>query len=109
MPPARITTEAQWARALAAPRYLIFKHSPICPVSTRAQREYHAFLEAHTNVPSTWIDVIGSRALSRAVAEETGVRHESPQALLVEAGRVVWHASHGAITRASLAAAIRRG
>ena len=36
----------------------------------------------------------------------TGVRHESPQALWIVAGRVAWHASHFDITVAALAAAV---
>lgn len=52
-----------------------------------------------------WIDVVDQRPLSQGVARRTGVRHESPQALLFTGGRCVWHASHGAITVASLSAA----
>ena len=61
---------------------------------------------AHPNVPTAWIDVIGERPWSRHVAEATGVTHQSPQALLVRDGSVVWHASHGGITRKTLAAAL---
>ena len=34
------------------------------------------------------------RAVSNAIAQKLGVRHETPQALLVKSGRVVWSASH---------------
>ena len=64
-----------------------------------------AFAAAHLECPTGWIEVVAQRALARAVAERTGVRHESPQALWLEAGRVRWNASHSAITEASLAAA----
>jgi bacillithiol system protein YtxJ len=46
------------------------------------------------------------RPLSQAIEAATGVRHESPQALVVQQGRVTWHASHGAITAPRLAAAL---
>jgi bacillithiol system protein YtxJ len=36
------------------------------------------------------------------------VEHQSPQALFVRDGKVVWHASHGGITRKALAAAAQR-
>lgn len=91
--------------ALSAPRFLLFKHSLVCPVSARAWRELERFLAEHPALPCAWIDVIGSRPLSRTVAERTGVRHESPQALVLADGRCVWHASHGAISAASLASA----
>jgi bacillithiol system protein YtxJ len=50
--------------------------------------------------------VVEERELAREVERATGVRHESPQAILVHDGRVVWNASHGAITRRSLAEAL---
>jgi bacillithiol system protein YtxJ len=49
--------------------------------------------------------VLADRAVARSIAERCGVRHESPQAILFEAGRPVWHASHGAITLGALHAA----
>ncbi len=106
-PPRQITTDADLDAALAAPRFLLFKHSLICPVSTAAFREYTAFVAAFPDVPTAWIDVIGSRPLARRIAEATGVRHESPQALWLMAGRAKWNASHAAIKHASLAAHAR--
>jgi bacillithiol system protein YtxJ len=91
--------------ALTAPLFLLFKHSPTCPVSARARQELRAFLEDDPP-PSAWIDVIGSRPISIETEARTGVRHESPQALLLARGKVLWHASHGAITREALAAAL---
>ena len=96
-------------RALAAPEFLVFKHSTICPVSAAAFAEYEAFCDARRDVPTGWIDVIEERPLSQHVAAVARVRHESPQALLVRDGRVVWHASHGGISRKTLEAALKRG
>ncbi|HEY8416227.1 MAG TPA: monothiol bacilliredoxin BrxC family protein [Thermaerobacter sp.] len=42
------------------------------------------------------------------MARRLGVRHQSPQALLVQRGAVRWHASHWDITEQSLAAALGR-
>jgi monothiol bacilliredoxin len=47
------------------------------------------------------------RALSNAIAQKLGVRHETPQALLVKNGRVVWSASHFRVTAAAVDDAIR--
>jgi bacillithiol system protein YtxJ len=41
------------------------------------------------------IDVRRAHALSRAVEERTGVRHESPQVIVPRRGRAGWSASHG--------------
>lgn len=108
MTPPRFPDLAAVNRALAAPEFLVFKHSLICPTSARAFAEYEAFVAAHPDVPTAWIDVIGERPWARHVAEATGVRHESPQAILVRSGKVAWHASHGGITRKALDATMRR-
>lgn len=44
-----------------------------------------------------FIDVRLSRALSTFVSDKTGIKHESPQAILLQDGIVIWHASHSAI------------
>lgn len=106
MKPSRLADAAALDRALAAPEFLLFKHSLICPISAAAFAEYEAFVAAHPAVATAWVDVIGQRPIAQDIARRTGVKHESPQALLLRAGRVVWHASHGKITRASLAAAL---
>lgn len=100
--PDPIDTEAALDDCLSSATFLLFKHSFRCPISTRAFDEYRAYLEDGDLPPTGWIDVVEQRSLSQAVAQRTGVTHESPQALLIEDGKVVWHASHGAITRASL-------
>jgi bacillithiol system protein YtxJ len=87
------------------PRVMLFKHSPICPISADAKSEFDAFLAERGDVPNLFVDVIGDRQVARGIADRCGVRHESPQAILFEAGRPVWHASHHAITRGSLHAA----
>ncbi len=106
MTPPRIADHDALEEALRAPLFLLFKHSLICPISARAYARYTAFLEQHPELPSAWLDVIGERPLARAAAERTGVRHESPQALLLRDGRAVWDASHEAITAESLAEAL---
>jgi bacillithiol system protein YtxJ len=87
------------------PRALLFKHSPICPVSARAQSEYERWKAEQPDAPALFVDVIADRATARGISERTGVRHESPQAILFENGQATWHASHGSITAAALRAA----
>ena len=102
----RLTTAAELEEALRAPRFLLFKHSTTCPISQAAFEEYEDWLASAPPVPSAWLHVVHERPLARLVSERTGVHHESPQALLLVAGRCVWNASHGAITQASLQAAL---
>lgn len=105
MPELCLHTVDDYTAALRQPRVLLFKHSPVCPVSASARAEYDAFRADLPDVPTMFVDVIADRATARAIAERCGVRHESPQAILFEEGVARWHASHGAITRGSLHAA----
>jgi bacillithiol system protein YtxJ len=82
---------------------VVLKHSTRCPISSSALREFESFREANPEVPAYLVLVVEHRPVSMAIASSTGVPHASPQALLMRDGSVVWHASHGAITRKSLA------
>lgn len=92
--PRPLVTAADLDIAIAAPVALVYKHSDRCPVSLMARREVLALLRERPAAPVWIVDVIVQRALSRLVAERTGVVHESPQAILLADGEVVWDASH---------------
>jgi bacillithiol system protein YtxJ len=95
----------QLREASAQTGVLLFKHSVRCPISARAQREFQQFAADAPQVACWQVLVIEHRPLSLQIAEETGITHQSPQALLFINGQVVWHASHHAITAAALRAA----
>ena len=84
----------------------VFKHSTQYPISSVAYEEFTDFLQSVPDLPCGAVLVIENRKLSNAIAERFGVRHESPQALLIKSGRVVWHASHWSITPDSLSEAL---
>jgi len=105
-----LLTQAQEVDDLLAQetgRTLVFKHSLTCPVSHAAFGEFERFLggELPDGLALRLIEVQNARPASSRVAEKTGVRHESPQALLIENGKVVWHRSHWNIDAKALAAA----
>lgn len=88
---------------------MIFKHSLVCPISSAAYGEFVRYLAerpADDPVVHALIEIQNARPVSNAVAERTGVRHESPQALVLRQGQVVWHRSHGALRVAALAQAV---
>ena len=91
--------------AIQQPRVLLLKHSPICPISSTARAEWAMFQLDCPDMPTLLVDVINARTVAHEIANRFGVEHESPQALLFENGQVKWHASHTAITAASLTAA----
>lgn len=73
---------------------VIFKHSPTCGTSAQAYDELETYLEAPDAVDLHLVDVLRSRPLSQAITTRFGVRHESPQVLLLVAGKVSWSGSH---------------
>lgn len=97
------TTELEqlFARSHDAP-VLLFKHSNTCPISAAAYREVK---QAGADV--ALVVVQQAQKISRAVEERTGVRHESPQALVVSDGQVVWTASHWNITADAINEALK--
>jgi len=60
----------------------------------------------HPAVPVYLVDVLDQRPLSQALAARLGIRHESPQAIVLQSGTPVWHDSHFAVTADALAAAL---
>jgi bacillithiol system protein YtxJ len=54
------------------------------------------------------VPVQASRDVSAALAERFGIRHESPQVMVVHDGQVVWHGSHFRATAGSITAALER-
>lgn len=84
--------EELFARSHEAP-VVLFKHSNSCPISAAAHRSLKQ-LGAEVSI----VVVQESRDISREVESRTGVRHESPQALVLRNGAVAWSASHFDIT-----------
>lgn len=87
---------------------LLFKHSYTCGVSMEALDELVSHMnESATGAQYAMVTVQTHRAVSNAVAKRLGVRHETPQALLIKDGKVVWSASHFRVTAAAVEDAIR--
>ena len=72
---------------------VLFKHSTTCPISAGVYQEI-----SNADADINLIVVQKARDVSSAVAEKTGIRHESPQAFVVKNGKVVYHASHYDVT-----------
>ncbi len=93
--------EGWLARSRSEPVW-IFKHSLTCPISAAALEEYRAFAGEAGATGHALIEVQTARPLSDELARRTGIRHESPQAMLLRDGKAVWHASHWRIRAESL-------
>jgi bacillithiol system protein YtxJ len=87
---------------------LIFKHSTTCGTSAQAYDEVDDYLRGVAGVHVHLLDVRAARPLAREIAVRFGVRHESPQVLLLVDGRVHWHASHYRVTVQEIERALAR-
>ena len=89
---------------------LLFKHSRTCGISCEALDELQAHVAEHAGkavgVSYKVITVQSHRGLADSAAKRLGIRHETPQAILLKDGRPVWNASHFRITAAALTRAI---
>jgi len=103
-----LNTVEELDTALASPNpVLIFKHSSTCGLSAMAAEEVAEWLDTREMAADVYVvDVRRSRPVSQAVAERLKVRHESPQALLVQHGIVRWHRSHAGVTAAAIERAL---
>nr|WP_041582325.1 bacillithiol system redox-active protein YtxJ [Salisediminibacterium selenitireducens] len=104
----KITTwdELDAKKATGRPLF-IFKNSTTCPVSREAFSEVKGFVQGYDGeAPVVYLNVQEARELSNRIAEEYGVKHESPQLLLIDDTEVKWHASHWKITEKAISRAL---
>ena len=86
---------------------LLFKHSRSCGISCEALDELHAHLENGDSTAAYKMIVVQShRRISDTVSQRLGIRHETPQAILLKDGEAVWAASHFRITASEIARVI---
>ena len=77
---------------------VLFKHSTRCSISAMALRRMGEGWDVAAEIAiPVFLDLIRYRDLSNQIADDLGVRHESPQVLLVKDGKCIYHASHSQI------------
>lgn len=88
-------------------KVLIFKNSMHCGISKNAREQIEKFaMEADNSIEIYMVDVLKERELSKKIEEITGISHESPQAIYMETGKILWNASHFKITAEELKKAV---
>ena len=85
----------------------LLKHSIACPISARGQEQFVG-LEDDDDPPLYCVVVQYARALSAEIAERLGVKHETPQVLLLRDGEAVYVANHHRIRTSDLRDAARQ-
>ncbi len=78
---------------------LFFKHSTRCSISFSAlSRLERKWVDSEMNkIIPYLIDLIRYRNVSDAIVIHTGIEHESPQAIIIYKGEVLYQASHNGI------------
>lgn len=74
--------------------YIIYKHSITCSVSTYANKLLLDFEKKHPEIPIYKVVVQTDEELKWEIADEYGVKHETPQIIVVKNGKMVASADH---------------
>lgn len=81
----------------------IFKHSTRCSISTMAKSRLERDWElSDQDIKIYYLDLVTYRTVSNAIESKFGIKHESPQILLIKNGEVTYHTSHSDITASEL-------
>lgn len=84
---------------------LILKHSTSCPISSMAKSRLEMGWDFDEDkIEAYYLDLIAHRDVSNHIADVFGVRHESPQALMIIDGKCTYNASHLSIRTGDLLA-----
>ncbi len=77
---------------------LFFKHSTRCSISTMALSRFEKSGILENNALVCWyLDLLEYRPISSEIEVKCHVIHQSPQAILLKNGEVIYQESHGMI------------
>ncbi len=92
--PLHTETQLEEIRARSADRpQVIFKHSTRCSTSQLVKNRLERGSQPQ-DIDFYYLDLLSHRPISNKVAETFGVRHESPQILVIRDGKCVFEESH---------------
>ena len=78
---------------------MLFKHSIRCSISSMALNRIESNWKDFDNqhIKPYYLDLIAHRDISNLIAEQYGIEHQSPQALIISSGKCIYHESHSNI------------
>lgn len=91
----KLTSVAQLdeaAEASKTEKVILFKHSTRCSISASVLNKFEK--KVAKGYKLYFLDLIAHRDISAAIAEKFDVLHQSPQAIVLENGKVIQHDSH---------------
>lgn len=88
---------------------VLFKHSVTCGISARAKY----MLEEDWNISEDdfdfyYLDLLAFRNVSNEIASRFSVQHQSPQIIIIKAGKAIFDMSHHRISAKSLEEALTK-
>jgi bacillithiol system protein YtxJ len=105
-----LDSESAWTAALEHSDdtpVLIYKHSSTCPVSAKAQTEVKE-VQTEAALPVYRVVVQEHRAVSNTIEDALGIRHETPQVILLHKQEPVFDTSHFDVTADTLRDELQR-
>ncbi len=86
---------------------VIFKHSTTCGISAGAKNRLESdWPKLEGDIAFYYLDLLSYRPISNEIASRYGVRHESPQIIVINNGNAVHDSSHHRISVGDLNSAI---
>lgn len=105
----RTTDDAEAMLAASRERPVaLLKHSSMCFGSARGRAAFERLADADGGLPLYLVVVQKARSVSNWLEDALGVRHETPQAIILKDGRPVLVQSHGRIRTDDLLDAARQ-
>ena len=86
---------------------VIFKHSTRCGISSMAKNRLDK-KDAPEGINFYLLDLLRYRQLSNKIASDFGIRHQSPQVLVIDKGKCIFDESHSGISFDDIEAAAGR-
>jgi len=86
---------------------ILFKHSTRCIISRSVLKNFEADWKGAVQVDLNFLDLLSHREVSSAIADRTGIHHESPQLIILHKKRAVWDRSHHNITASDVEAFLK--
>ena len=105
-----ISSESEFSAALEesmSTPVVLFKHSCLCELSAAAWTEMQA-LNSAEGINIYEVTVQSARPLSNHIEQYFGIRHESPQVIVLYHGNPVFDTSHRQVTAVTIRDAVHR-
>jgi len=81
---------------------VLYKHSSTCGISRMVLNMFSEGYDTDLDIDLYFLTIQNHRDISNTIEEKFGVKHESPQLLVIKNGEVVFHTSHVAIADINL-------